>query len=422
MYDIVVSGKVADAVNGVSNKSIGISEGLIKEISSSMLDGKRVLALGDSCIIFPGFVDAHVHLREDASAKWNYKEDFLTGSRAAMHGGVAAVADMPNTPLPAISRERIIEKKRLAEKSLVDIFFYGGVSAGNDVESMANVVPAFKIYTEGTTGDLALSWPEIENAIERIATLNKPIVFHCGDDEINRNASERLKGLSYPSIHCDMRPRESEISGIEKVLEICSRCNARPHITHVSTREGLEIIRKFRSELPVTCDVTPHHLFFTRDDMENNLLKMNPPLRTRLDCKALMDALKNGDINFLASDHAPHTLEEKKAGAAGVPQLDTYGNFILWLLIEKKFSEKRIAEIASYSAARFLGLNTHGRMAEGFAANLTIIDTDGETEIRNKNMQTKCGWTLFDGMKFPGRVMHTICNGRIAMENGRVMI
>lgn len=100
------------------------------------------------------------------------------------------------------------------------------------------------------------------------------------------------------------------------------------HITHVSTKESLELIDKYRKEMPVTCEATPHHLFFTRDDM-TPLLKMNPPLRTRIDCKYLLEALKNGSINFLTSDHAPHTIEEKTAGAAGVPQLDTYGNFVL---------------------------------------------------------------------------------------------
>lgn len=410
MHDLVISGRIADVVDSVYNGSIGITGATIQKISEKPLDGKKIISLEDPCIIFPGFVDAHVHMREDASGKWNYKEDFLTGSRAALHGGVTAVADMPNTPEPAITRERILEKKRLAEKALIDVLFYGGV--GDEIEEIANLIPAYKIYTEGTTGAFAVEWRQVESAVKRIAAVNKPIIFHCGDNEINKKAELKLKGMSYASMHCDLRPRESEIAGIEKSLGICARHSARPHITHVSTREGIELVKRYRKEIPVTCDVTPHHLFFTRDDMENNFLKMNPPLRTRIDCKALLDALKNGDINFLASDHAPHTIEDKKAGAAGVPHLDTYGNFILWLLA-KGFSEKRIAEIASYNAARFLGLSKHGRVAEGFAASLTVLDTSGETEIRNSNMQTKCGWTPFDGMKFPGRVLHTVCNGRL---------
>lgn len=419
MYDLVVSGRIADAVDGVYRGSIGIDNGLITKVSEN-LDGRKTVSLDDSCLIFPGFVDAHVHLREDASAKWNCKEDFLTGSMAALHGGVTAVADMPNTPLPATSRERIIEKKKLAEKSLIDVVFYGGISVNSDIEGMANLVPAYKIYTEETTGELKLGWEHIENAIKRIVSLNKPIVFHCGNEEINKKSAARLKGLSYPSIHCDMKPRESEISAIEKVLDLCSRYNVRPHITHISTKESIELVKKYRQGMPVTCDATPHHMFFTRDDM-TPLLKMNPPLRTRNDCKALLESLKNDDINFLATDHAPHTLEEKNSGAAGVPELDTYGNFVLWLLVEKKFNEKRVAEIASYNAARFLGLYNQGRVAEGFAANLSILDTKGETIIRNEDMQTKCKWTPFNGMKFPGKILHTICKGRIAVENGRIV-
>ncbi len=419
IYDLVVFGRIADAVDGVHDRVIGIENGIITKITDKELEGKKTIKTSDSCIIFHGFIDAHVHLREDASGKWNYKEDFITGSMAALHGGVTVVADMPNTPEPAINKDRIIEKKKIAEKALIDILFYGGVSADSEIEEIANLVPAYKIYTEETTGELTLDWMRIENAVKRIALMNKPVVFHCGDEEINKKAAARLKGLSYPSIHCDMKPRESETAGIERVLGLCSKYNARAHITHVSAKESLGLIDKYRKEMPVTCDATPHHLFFTRDDMEDDFLKMNPPLRTRNDCKALIEALKNGGINFLASDHAPHTLEEKSAGAAGVPQLDTYGNFVLWLFA-KGFSEKRIAEISSYNAARFLGLNNQGRVAEGFAANLAILDTGSETEIRNENMQTKCKWTPFSGMKFPGRVLYTICKGRIAMDNGKI--
>ena len=178
MFDMVISGKIVDA-KGTHNANIGIINGKIAKVSSSGLKGKEELACTDSQLIFPGFIDPHVHFREPG---WEHKEDFLTGSMAAIHGGVTTVGDMPNLPEPIINKERLLKKISLAQKSLIDILHIGGVNKHNinETREIANLISAFKIYTAESTGELTLNgWNQIEEATKIISQLKKPITFHC---------------------------------------------------------------------------------------------------------------------------------------------------------------------------------------------------------------------------------------------------
>lgn len=390
IYDLVISGRIVSSER-IHEGSIGIKGRTIEKIAEEKLNGKKEISLPDTSFIFPGFIDCHVHLREDASGKWNYKEDFLTGSKAAIHGGVTTVADMPNTPEPAINKERILEKIKLAKKSKIGILFYGGVVSENldKLKEMADLVCGYKIYVAETTGKLLLKKENLGDALRIISETGKPVVFHCSVDDL------------------------------KEILELCKKHNAKTHIAHVSKKEEIEIITRYKDKMQLTCEATPHHLYFSEKDFEkNNLLRVKPELGSEEDKEALMDALKRGTIDILATDHAPHTLEDKKQGASGLPELDAYGNFVSWLL--NKMKAEQIAQLIK-NAADFLEINDIGQIKENYIANLTVLNSE-ETKIENKNLYTKCGWSPFEGLTFPGKVIYTIHHGKIMMKDGKILV
>jgi len=389
-YDLVLEGKIVDLEN-IFEAQIGIEDGVIKEIKKQGLKEERTIKTSSSSLIFPGFIDPHVHLREDANHEWDYKEDFLTGSKAAAHGGVTAVFDMPNNKLPSVTKDRILKKKELARKAIIDVFFYGGVHPDHfgQIEKMSDDVIGYKIYLSMTTGGLIISENDLEKALPILSKANKPLVFHCEDMKL-----------------------------LEKVL--ANKGKFHRHIAHVSNIETLDIIKKFRNSY-TTFETAPHYLFFDKSKTEDYRYSVHPPLEDIADVKALREALIRGEVDMIGTDHAPHTLEDKKNGIGGVPNLDTYGNFISWLIKVLKMDPTNIVKLSSYNVAKLFGLNDRGRIAEGLKADLAVLDTNSPTKIKSDNLYTKCGWSPFEGMEFPGKIAFTIKNGKILMEDGIVV-
>jgi len=385
-YERVLHGRFADT-EGVYEAYVGVSKGKIAKISDNELKGRDFISILQPHYIFPAFIDTHVHLREPG---WEQKEDFATGSAAALNGGVKTVLDMPNLPEPIDTLERLEKKIALAQGMLVDIRHFAMATNAGEIKKMARLAVGYKIYTAKSTGDSIMSWDAIEKASSIIASVDKPATFHCEDKSLFTGATR----------HSDARPRESEILAIEKALGVVEKTGVEANIAHVSTEEGARFCR----EAEVMHEVTPHHAFFTKEQ-ESPLLKMNPPLREKRDCDALLRALREGNC-MLATDHAPHTLKEKQGinPPSGVPGLDTYGLFVSWLLKEKWVSPRAIAKVTSHNAARFFSL-PGGRIAEGAPAAFTVIGTEGSTIVHNSDVKTKCGWTPFDGITMPGKVI-----------------
>ena len=204
----------------------------------------------------------------------------------------------------------------------------------------------------------------------------------------------------------------------ENVEKLAQKLGLKIHICHLSTEQGLELIREAKEDgVDITCEVTPHHLFFDVDNRKeferNAFLKMNPPLRTKNDRLALLEGLKSGDIDVLATDHAPHTIEEKQSSnPSGVPMLDTYGLFVTWLINEHKFSLQNVVDFTSKNPAKLLGLN-QGVIMAGKPANLSVLNLEAQTKFVKEMVKSKCGWSPFEGFTFPGRVEATILRGKI---------
>lgn len=365
------------------------------------------------CIIFPGFGDIHVHAREDVSGRELYKEDFSSAAAAAIHGGVTHFADMPNNPVAPVDDASYAAKEQLTAGIEVHITLYGGI--GPDTHPLKRDVP-YKAFMGPSVGELFFSSPEqLEEAIARYRGCN--VSFHCEDPIIldsNRGAST----------HEQRRPAQAEISATRFALQLIERYELRGKLCHFSTGEGLRDVQAAKERgVRVTCEVTPHHLFFddTMLTAENRLwLQMNPPLRGREDRMAMIEALRSGLIDYLATDHAPHSLEEKRRGISGVPHLDTYGAFATWLMKEQDFSAREIARVCAVNPGRFVqpylppsyGAG-FGRIQPGYAGSLTVLDLRTPYTVTRDSLKTKCGWSPFEGVSFPGSVRHTVLQGLV---------
>lgn len=336
--------------------------------------------------------DIHVHLREPGAT---HKEDFKTGSQAALAGGITTLVDMPNNPLPTTSIKALKNKVKLAKaKSLVDLFFYFGANNRNwgTYEKLAKHslwarVKGLKIYLDHTTGpllieDLAIlqkhfkSWPPV-----------KPILIH------------------------------GEGATILKAVQLAAIYKQRLHLCHLSQASELEIVAWAKKKgLAVTAEVTPHHLFLNQTDLGRlgSLAMMRPPLRRAKDNQALWQALRQGLIDCLASDHAPHTLKEKKRSLPpnGVPGLETMLPLMLTAVVQKRISLKRLTEALSFFPACFLGIKKDVKT-------FCEVDLDRRWVIKNENLKTKCGWSPFHGQKVIGKVVRVFYRGQKVYEEGK---
>ena len=365
------------------------------------------------CLIFPGFGDIHIHAREDASGQQTYKEDFTTASAAAVHGGVVHVADMPNNVIAPVNDQLYAEKEKLTAKSDIHITLYAGI--GPETHPLERHVP-YKAFMGPSVGDLFFTSAEqLEQAIARYRGCN--VSFHCEDPVIMDANSGALT-------HEERRPAAAEISATALALQLIERYELQGKLCHYSTRDGLPMILAAKARgVRVTAEVTPTHLFFDRSMLteENRLwLQMNPPLRTREDRLAMIEALRRGDVDYVATDHAPHSQEEKRHGHSGVPHLDTLGAFATWLMAEHGFTPEQICRVFALHPGRFVREflpaefgEGFGRIAAGYVGSLTVLDSGTPYTVTRESLKTKCGWSPFERFTFPGSVRATIVQGKV---------
>ena len=389
---------------------IDTKTGLITHVGAKT--GRSDLDLGDA-LIFPGFGDIHIHARDDVSKSQIYKEDFATISAASVHGGVTHVADMPNNPVAPVDDARYVAKEKLTAASDVHVTLYAGI--GPDTRPLARHVP-YKAFMGPSVGDLFFaSQEQLEGVIAEYRGRN--VSFHCEDPAILRES----KG---EPTHERRRPARAEITATEFALYLIERYELVGKLCHYSTKGGLGKIAAAKARgVRVTAEATPHHLFFD-DSMltdENRLwLQMNPPLRGPEDRVALIEALRSGLVDYIATDHAPHTLEEKLEGVSGVPHLDTYGAFATWLMSEHRFTPQDIARVCAFHPGRFVREflpesfgKGYGVIEPGYVGSLTILQPNAPLLIERRDQRTKCGWSPFEGYTMPGRVLYTVLQGKV---------
>lgn len=389
---------------------VGIEEGKIVQIAK-VLEGDKVRRFGSRAIL-PGAIDAHVHFREPGMTA---KEDFGTGSTAAIHGGVTCVFDMPNTVPATTTLATMKEKKRLASsKSQVDFGLFAGVRQGIDVDALAKEAIGFKLYMASTTGELQVSsFAEIKAELSAIAESKKVLAVHAENEKLRKKESEKDLGD-----HLRNRFNECESSAIKKVKEAAKAC--RLHICHVSAKESLPLIENAKG---LTSEVTPHHLLLDKDSKVGSHAKVNPPLRKREDRHALFKALQVGTFDIIASDHAPHTIDEKAEdfdyAPSGMPGVETMVPLMLHLVEERHLDLASVVTRVCSRPGEIYGI-PKGKIAVGYDADLMVVDFSECLMVRADHLHSKCGWTAFEGMPaiFPKTVL---VRGEMVLENGEIV-
>jgi dihydroorotase len=406
--DVVVKGKCY--IDGqLSQRCIGVRDGTIVAVSGD-LDGERVFDYGNK-LVLPAAIDSHVHMRDPGAT---HKEDFATGSLAALHGGVTCVLDMPNSTPPTTTAAALREKAAIAaSKSLVDFALFAGITPGCEVERLSSSgAIGFKLYMAGTTGDLqASSLEAVRDELEAVAATGKPLAVHAEDEGLRKKDVENSL-----SDHLKNRPNECETSAIRRLREAGVE-GLRIHVCHVSAKESLALLGGGRN---ITSEVTPHHLLLDTDSKLECFGKVNPPLRRRDDRQALFNAFKSGSIDIVASDHAPHTVEEKEEdfdyAPSGVPGVETMAPLMLQLVRDKHIPLSRIVAGLCERPADIFGLNK-GRLEPQRDADIMVVDLMDSKDIRVDKLYSKCAWTPYEGMAgiFPKAVF---LRGEIMMEDG----
>lgn len=367
--------------------------------------------------LLPGVVDDQVHFREPGLT---HKEDLASGSLACAKGGVTTFLEMPNTVPATTSVERLHDKLALAaDKCRVSFGFYIGATADNvDELRRAERTPGIKIFLGSSTGDLLVDEQE---ALERIfAETTLPITAHCEDEatiRANRRALGEPRSLAD---HSKIRDRRAAVLATRRALDLAVRHRHRFHVLHVSTREETELLAEPRGL--ITGEACLHHLLFHEGDYPRlgSRVQMNPSLKTRADNEGLWRALHEGALQVVATDHAPHTLEEKARpypdSPSGLPAVENALALMLDQVHRGRCSLEQVVRWMCDAPARVWDLVGKGRIEEGYDADLVLVDVAKEAEIRDEEQVTKCGWSPWHGVRLTGWPVRTWVLGRTVFD------
>ena len=376
------------------------------------------------CFVLPGVIDDHVHFREPGLTE---KADIESESRAAAAGGVTTYFDMPNTNPQTTTLEALDEKFRLAAtKSHVNYsFFFGATNDNTSLFSQLDEhrIPGIKLFMGSSTGNMLVDRDEALNRIFQTARL--PIMAHCEDTAIiNHNMEEAKKAWGddpQVSLHALIRSEEACLKSTQKAVELAKKYKARLHVAHVSTAEELELIGG-----NITAEATVGHLYFTMLDHERlgAKIKVNPAIKSPVDQFMLRQALSDGRISVIGTDHAPHLLSQKQGGcaraASGMPMLQFSLVTMLELVDMGVLTIERMVELMCHNPARLFEVRQRGFLRKGYQADIVIVRPHAPWTVTPDVIESKCAWSPMDGHEYQWRVEQTFCNGHLIYNKGVV--
>ena len=371
--------------------------------------------------LIPGVIDDQVHFRDPGLT---HKEDLSTGSHACAKGGITTFLEMPNTNPPTITQDALDAKLQMAaEKCVVNYGFYIGATPDNvDVLRQATRTPGIKIFIGSSTGSLLV---DQQAALELIfAETELLICAHCEDEATVRKNSARLGGGSRVADHSRIRDHKAALIATQRAVDLAERHQHRFHVLHVSTAQEAEFLRT-TSDL-ITAEACPHHLLFNIDDYARlgSLVQMNPSIKTAADCAALWEALRDGTIDVVATDHAPHTLEEKDQpypqSPSGLPAVENSLALMLDSVHQGRCTLEQVVRWMCEGPAEVWRIRNKGRIAAGYDADVVLVDMQQKHTIRNEEQLTKSGWSPWDGVTLTGQPVRTWVMGQTVFEQGRV--
>lgn len=381
--------------------------------------------------VLPGIIDTHVHFREPGLT---YKADIFHESRAAAAGGVTTFFDMPNT-IPQVTFDDALNQKiKIAEQnSLINFSFYLGATNDNIdflLDCDKTKVPAIKLFYASSTGNMLVDKTEIiEQLFENIKI---PIVVHSEKNSIIEANLEKFKkefGENIPiEKHAEIRSAESCIVATKELSFLAQKYNTQLHFLHVSTAEEIEFLGLIKKNSEnITAEVSPNHLYFDSSDYKKlgNLIKCNPSIKLLEHKNALFLALQNDVIDSIATDHAPHTFDEKQSSylkaPSGIPSIQHSLNILLEFVVDNKISIEKIVKKMCHNPARIFNISKRGFIIKGYFADLTIVDMQGKTDVSRNRLKYKCQWSPLEGKTFNSEVIATIVNGHFVYKKGKIL-
>lgn len=424
-YDLIVRGGEVANHAGRGRADVGVIDGRIAFVGdlSQASAGEVVDATG--LTVLPGVIDTQVHFREPG-LEW--KEDLETGSRAAALGGVTAVFEMPNTEPSTTDPEALADKlARARDRMWTDHAFYMGGTHENakylgELERLPGCC-GVKVFMGASTGTLLVA--DDDGVREVLRHVKRRATFHS-EDEYRLVERRPLARTGDWTSHPEVRDPESAIMSTRRLVRLARETGARIHVLHVTTAEEVEFLADHKDV--ATMELTPQHLTLDGDEAYERLkglAQMNPPIRNNYHIAGLWRGIEQGVADVLGSDHAPHTLEEKArpypASPSGMPGVQTLVPVMLTHVANGRLSLDRFIDLTSHGANRVFGIAGKGRMAEGYDADLTIVDLKAKHVLKHEDMATRSGWTPFDGMECTGKAMATIVRGRVVMRDGELV-
>ncbi len=411
--DVLVKGKFIDKIG------FNISES----------NGCKIIE-GSDKFLFPGLIDDQVHFREPGLT---HKGTIFSESRAAVAGGVTSYFEMPNTTPQTTTIENLKNKFDIASNnSLANFsFMFGGTNTNlNEIKKLDfNQIPGIKLFLGSSTGEMLVNDYKV---IENIMRFSKvPVVVHSEDEGIiknNLNKYIKKYGDNIPiEFHPEIRSEKACLKSTLKIIDLAKKCNSRLHVFHLSTKSESKLFEILPLENKnITSEVCIHHLSFNDLDYKEKgaLIKWNPAVKSQSDQDALWEALNSDRIDVVATDHAPHTLDEKQNNYLNCPSGGPLVQHSLIVMFEHYLNEKitlqKIVEKMCNNPANIFNINKRGYIKEGYYADLVILDPTKKQTISSENILYKCGWSPFDGQTFNSVITHTFVNGHLAYNNGNL--
>ena len=424
MYQLLVrNAQIARTDGSILEGDVACESGRIEKIESQITGSALEEIDAAGRLLLPGVIDPQVHFREPGGTE---KEDLGSGSRAAVSGGVTSFLEMPNCRPATIDQEQLDWKiARASKTSAANFGFFIGATADN-VEALNSASPAcgIKIFMGASTGDLLV---DDQHQLDRIFSDGDRLIAVHAEDEtrIRARTQSLLQGESHPdyAIHSTIRDPQTALIATERALALSEKYGRRLHILHMSTAEEVHRLRG-RKPSQVTCEVIPNHLFLDTRDYQSlgSRVQMNPPIRDPENTPELWAGLHDGTIDIIATDHAPHLLEDKAKpypqSPSGMPGVETSLPLMLTAIKAGQCSLEQVQKWMCWGPAKTYGIPNKGMIEIGYDADLTLVDMDSERTLRDEDVFTRAGWSPYAGRSLTGWPAFTVVGGRVVFDNG----
>lgn len=422
-FDLIVEGGQVFTPSGIQALDIGVRQGRVEALGAlgSTSAAERLDASG--LMVLPGFIDTQVHFREPGL---EHKEDLESGTRSAILGGVTTIFEMPNTKPSTTTPEALADKvARAAGRAWCDFAFFMGASSEN-AESLREweLLPGcagVKIFMGSSTGSLLVDSEEDLRRVLRSGRRRVPV--HCEDEARMRERKVLAEEARHPRAHPVWRDDISALLATEKLLRLAEETGRMVQVLHVTTAEEARLLANWKHR--ATMEVTPQHLSFHAPDCYErlgSLVQMNPPIRTKEHQEALWEAVSNGTVDVLGSDHAPHTLEEKSLpypqSPSGMTGVQTLLPVMLTHVMAGRLTLERLVDLGCAGPARIYQIARKGRIARGYDADFAIVDLKKAQLLQREWIVSKCGWSPYEGQLLKGWPIHTVLRGHVAVRDG----